>query len=51
MSGETGIANSTIMAVLQGSRAMTRRHIETFAGYFRTPPALSGREHGQGGSS
>jgi hypothetical protein len=40
MSGETGIANSTITALLQGGRAMTRRHIETFARYFRTPLAL-----------
>jgi hypothetical protein len=40
MAGETGIANSTITALLQGGRAMTRRHIETFARYFRIPPAL-----------
>jgi hypothetical protein len=40
MSGETGFANSTITAQLQGGRAMTRRHIETFARYFRTAPAL-----------
>jgi len=41
MSGETGIANSTITALLQGGRAMTRRHVETFARYFRTRQRFS----------
>jgi hypothetical protein len=40
MSGATGIANSTITAVLQGRRAMRRREIETFAASFHTPLAL-----------
>jgi len=40
MAGETGIANSTITAVLKGGREMTRREIDTIARYFRTPPAL-----------
>jgi HTH-type transcriptional regulator / antitoxin HigA len=31
---ETDIANSTITALLTGSREMTRRHIESFAHYF-----------------
>jgi HTH-type transcriptional regulator/antitoxin HigA len=49
VSRETGIANSTITALLQGGRDMTRRHIETFARYFRTPPAffLPGNSHAQ----
>jgi len=40
VSRETGIANSTITALLKSGRAMTRRHIEAFARYFRIPPAL-----------
>jgi antitoxin component HigA of HigAB toxin-antitoxin module len=41
---ETGIANSTITALLKGNcsggREMTRKHIETFARYFGVEPAV-----------
>jgi HTH-type transcriptional regulator / antitoxin HigA len=37
---ETGIANSTIMALLKGDRDMTRKHIETFARYFGVEPGV-----------
>ena len=41
---ETGIANSTITALLKegrpGGRDMTRRHIEAFARYFGVEPAV-----------
>ena len=39
VSKETGIANSTITALLKGGREMTRKHIETFARYFGVEPA------------
>ena len=47
-SRETGIANSTITALLKGDRALTRRHIEVFARYFGVEPAvfLPGNEGG-----
>ena len=37
---ETGIANSTITALLKGGREMTRKHIETFGRYFGVGPAV-----------
>jgi HTH-type transcriptional regulator/antitoxin HigA len=37
---ETGIANSTISAVLKGGRELTRRHIESLAAYFGVEPAV-----------
>ncbi|HEV3255854.1 MAG TPA: helix-turn-helix domain-containing protein [Gemmataceae bacterium] len=40
VSKETGIANSTITALLQEHREMTRKHIETFARYFGVEPAV-----------
>jgi HTH-type transcriptional regulator/antitoxin HigA len=36
----TGIANSTISAVLHGQRKLNRAHIETLARYFRVSPAI-----------
>jgi len=39
-SKETGIANSTITALLKESREMTRKHIETFARYFGVEPGV-----------
>jgi HTH-type transcriptional regulator/antitoxin HigA len=40
VSRETGIANSTITALVKGQREMTRKHIETFARYFGAQPAV-----------
>jgi len=40
LSRETGIANSTITALLKGDREMTRGHIEIFARYFRISPSV-----------
>jgi HTH-type transcriptional regulator/antitoxin HigA len=37
---ETGIANSTISAVLNGDRELTRRHIEKLAAYFGAEPVV-----------
>lgn len=37
---ETGIASSTISAVLGRSRELTRKHIETLAAYFSVEPAV-----------
>jgi HTH-type transcriptional regulator/antitoxin HigA len=37
---ETGIASSTISAVLKGDRELTRKHIERLAAYFRVAPAV-----------
>jgi HTH-type transcriptional regulator/antitoxin HigA len=37
---ETGIANSTISAVLNGDRELTRQHIEKLAAYFGAEPAV-----------
>jgi HTH-type transcriptional regulator/antitoxin HigA len=37
---ETGIANSTISAVLGGDRELTRKHIERMAVYFGVEPAV-----------
>ena len=36
----TGIANSTISAVLHGSRALNRNHIEILSEFFRVDPSL-----------
>lgn len=36
----TGIADSTISAILLGKRVMTRRHIELFARYFNIEPGV-----------
>jgi HTH-type transcriptional regulator / antitoxin HigA len=49
VSQETGIANSTVTALLKGDRGLTRRHIETFARYFGVEPAvfLPGNEVGE----
>src|SRR5437762_2645 len=49
VSRETGIANSTITALLKGSREMTRKHLEAFARYFGVEPAvfLPGNEVGE----
>ena len=40
VSKETGIANSTITALLKENREMTRKHIETFARYFGVEPGV-----------
>jgi len=40
LSRETGIPQSTISAVLNGTRRMTRDQIEKFAAFFRKSPAL-----------
>ena len=40
VSKETGIANSTITALLKGGREMTRKHIVTFARYFGVEPGV-----------
>jgi HTH-type transcriptional regulator/antitoxin HigA len=40
VSKETGVANSTITALLKGDREMTRKHMETFARYFGVAPAV-----------
>lgn len=40
VSTETGIANSTISAILKGDREMSRKHIEAFARYFGAEPAV-----------
>ncbi len=40
VSKETGIANSTITALLKGGREMTRKHIETLARYFGVEPGV-----------
>ena len=40
VSKETGIANSTITALLKGDREMNRKHIETFARYFCLDPGV-----------
>jgi HTH-type transcriptional regulator/antitoxin HigA len=37
---ETGVANSTISAVLRGKRELTRRQVETFAAYFHVDPGV-----------
>ncbi len=37
---ETGIANSTISAVLRGKRDLTRRQVETFAAFFQVDPRI-----------
>jgi HTH-type transcriptional regulator/antitoxin HigA len=37
---DTGIAESTISNILSGKRGMSRRHIETLAGYFKVSPAV-----------
>ena len=37
---ETGVANSTITALLKGERELTRKHIEAFALYFGLEPAV-----------
>jgi hypothetical protein len=37
---ETGIANSTITALIKEDRLMTRSQIETLARYFSVPPAV-----------
>jgi HTH-type transcriptional regulator/antitoxin HigA len=36
----TGIAESTISAVLRGKRKLARRHLESLARYFRVNPAV-----------
>jgi HTH-type transcriptional regulator / antitoxin HigA len=36
----TGIAESTISAILAGKRGMTRKHIESLARYFKVKPAV-----------
>jgi HTH-type transcriptional regulator / antitoxin HigA len=40
VSKETGIANSTITALLKEDRELTRKHIETFARYFGVEPGV-----------
>jgi antitoxin component HigA of HigAB toxin-antitoxin module len=40
VSRETGIANSTISALIKEDRLMTRSQIETLAGYFGVAPAV-----------
>jgi HTH-type transcriptional regulator/antitoxin HigA len=37
---DTGVANSTITALLSGERELTRKHIEAFALYFGVEPAV-----------
>ena len=37
---EAGIANSTISAVLQGRRELTRTHIEKLSAYFGVEPSV-----------
>ena len=40
VSAETGIAESTISAILSGKRGMSRKHIEALARYFKVKPAV-----------
>jgi HTH-type transcriptional regulator/antitoxin HigA len=49
---ETGVANTVITAVLKGGRKLTRKQMETFAGYFGVEPAvfLPGNGVGQSAS-
>jgi HTH-type transcriptional regulator/antitoxin HigA len=40
VAAETGIAESTISAVIRGKRRLARKHLETLARYFRVSPAV-----------
>lgn len=40
VSEETGIVNSTISVVLSGKRALTRKHIDKLARYFKVSPTV-----------
>jgi HTH-type transcriptional regulator/antitoxin HigA len=40
LSADTGIAGSTISAILSGKRGLTRDHIVTLARYFKVSPAV-----------
>ncbi len=40
LAADTGIAPSTISAILSGKRGLTRDHIATLAGYFQVSPAV-----------
>jgi HTH-type transcriptional regulator / antitoxin HigA len=40
VANETGIANSTISALLKGDREMTRKHVEVLARYFGVEPGV-----------
>ncbi len=40
LASDTGIARSTISAILTGKRGPTRDHIATLAGYFKVSPAV-----------
>jgi antitoxin component HigA of HigAB toxin-antitoxin module len=40
LSTDTGIAGSTISAILSGKRGLTRGHIATLARYFKVSPAV-----------
>jgi HTH-type transcriptional regulator/antitoxin HigA len=40
VSKETGIAESTISAILAGNREMNRKHVEKLSQYFKVKPAV-----------
>jgi HTH-type transcriptional regulator/antitoxin HigA len=40
VAADTGIAESTISAILAGKRGMTRKHIESLARDFKVKPAV-----------
>jgi HTH-type transcriptional regulator/antitoxin HigA len=40
IAADTGIAESTISAILAGKRGMTRKHIESLSRYFKVKPAV-----------
>jgi HTH-type transcriptional regulator/antitoxin HigA len=40
LSRDTGVAGSTISAVLNGDRELSKRHIHIFATYFAVPPSV-----------
>ena len=40
LAAESGIAESTVSAILSGKRVLNRGHIETLARYFRISPAV-----------
>lgn len=40
VAAKSGVAVSTVSAILAGKRRMTRKHIEAFADYFHVPPAV-----------
>jgi HTH-type transcriptional regulator/antitoxin HigA len=40
VAADTGIAESTISAVIRGKRRLARKHLETLSRYFRVSPAV-----------